>query len=63
MSAIWSLVASHQQSQQDATLVYSALTDARYDVWYISTALSHRTIKTALWEGDGKYDVMWEPNC
>lgn len=27
-----------------------ALTDARYDVWCTSTALSHRVIKTALWE-------------
>lgn len=28
--------------------VWRALTDARYDVWCMSTALSHRTIKTAL---------------
>lgn len=27
-----------------------ALTDAKYDVWCTSTALSHRVIKTALWE-------------
>ena len=27
-----------------------ALTDARYDVWCTSTALSHRVIITALWK-------------
>lgn len=34
-----------------AVLEYTALTDARYDVCCMSTALSHRTIKNALLGG------------
>lgn len=44
-----------------AVMEYIALTDARYDVWCMSTALSHRTIKTALWGGTNVCVITWEP--
>lgn len=40
--------------------MWRALTDARYDVWCISTALSHWTIKTALRvETDANGSGVW----
>lgn len=41
----------------------SGLTDARYDVWCMSTALSHRTIKTALWEEQMNLLSSGNQNC
>lgn len=50
-STNWTLAASYPQNKQKGYVeLWSALTDARYDVWCMSTAFSHRTIKTALWK-------------